>query len=122
MTSTFLKISGVVLMALMLTSCMTTQSRFSALDQSYTPKPEGYEVEVFPEGIPQRPFIKISRLDVHLEKSHFIKSSFEDALPELKKQARLSGADAIIEIRESTSRTGETTIYHVIATGIRFTN
>jgi uncharacterized protein YbjQ (UPF0145 family) len=57
-----------------------------------------------------------------LEKTHFIGSSLDDALPELKKQARLSGADAIIEIRESSSKTGETKIYHVTATGIRYTD
>lgn len=102
-------------------SCATTQSRYAVLEDSYPPKPEGYDVQVFHEA-PQRPFIRISRLDVHLEKTHFIGSSLDDALPELKKQARLSGADAIIEMRESSSRVGETKIYHVTATGIRYTD
>jgi len=89
---------------------------------SYPPKPEGYEVQVFRGGAPQRPFVRISRLDVHLEKTHFISSSLDDALPELKNQARLSGADAIIDIRESFSSVGETEIYHVTATGVRYTD
>jgi hypothetical protein len=63
---------------------------------------------------------ELSRLDVHLEKTHFIESSLSDALPELKRQARLSGADAVIEIRERTSKVAETRVYHVSATGIRF--
>jgi hypothetical protein len=92
------------------------------LGQTYPPKPESYEVQVFSGTAPARPFVRISRLDVHLEKTHFIGSSLEDALPELKKQARLSGADAIIEIRESSSMVVETKIYHVTATGIRFTD
>jgi len=77
---------------------------------------------VFRDAPPQRPFTRISRLDVHFEKTAFIGSSLDGALPELKKQARLSGADAIIEIRERTSMVGETKVYHVTATGIRYTD
>jgi hypothetical protein len=101
---------------------MTTQSRYSMHDKSYSPKPKNYDVQIFHPQMPQRPFIRISRLDVHLEKSYFIGSSLDDALPELKKQARLSGADAIIEIRQRSSMIIETRVYHVTATGIRFTN
>ena len=122
MTAFLRKTFWLWLAVLVVVSCMTTQSRYSMLGPSYPPKPEGYDVQVFHDGVPQRPFVKISRLDVHLEKTHFIGSSFDDALPELKKQARLSGADAIIEIRESSSMVGETKIYHVTATGIRYTN
>jgi Putative heavy-metal-binding len=103
-------------------SCATTQSRYSWLGESYPPKPEGYQFEVFQTELPSKAFVRISRVDVHLEKTHFISSSLEDALPELKRQARLSGADAIIEIRESTSAVGETKIYHVTAIGIRYTD
>ena len=109
------------LAALVAVSCATSQSRFSMLGQPFPAKPEGSEVTVFRAGAPTRPFTKISRLDVHLEKAGFIGSSLEDALPELKKQARLSGADAIIEIREQTSMVGETKIYHVTASGIHYT-
>jgi len=90
------------------------------LGQSFPPKPEGYEVQIFRGTPPDRPFVRISRLDVHLEKAYFMSSSFQDALPELKKQARLSGADAVIDIRESHSMVGETMVYHVTATGIRY--
>ncbi|MFA4846344.1 MAG: hypothetical protein WC654_07370 [Patescibacteria group bacterium] len=110
------------LVALFIVSCATTQSRYSILGNSYHPKPEEYDVQVFRDSAPQRPFVRISRLDVHLEKTHFIGSSLDDALPELKKQARLSGADAIIDIRESFSMVGETRIYHVTVTGVRYTD
>lgn len=56
------------------------------------------------------PFLRISRLDVHKEKTHFIGSSLEQALPELKTQACLSVADAVIEIKEHSSTLGETKI------------
>jgi len=55
-----------------------------------------------------------------MEKTHFIGSGLEDALPELKGPARLSGAEAIIEIQEQRSQVGETKIYHVTAVGIRY--
>jgi len=96
------------------------QSRFSPLGKSYPPRPQTAAVEVFQTGAPAKPFERVSRLDVHLEKTHLVPSSFSDALPELEKQARLSGADAIIDIRESKSSIGETRIYHVTATGIRY--
>jgi hypothetical protein len=92
------------------------------LGQSYSPKKENYEVQVFLNNTPKRPFLKISRLDVHLEKTFFVGSSLSEALPELKKQARLSGADAIIEIRETRLTVVEALVYHVTATGIRYSD
>lgn len=113
---------GIYFIASLVASCATMQSRYVILEQSYPPLPEGYEVEVFRTGSPKRPFVRVSRLYVHLERTHFIGSSFEDSLPELKKQARLSGAHAIIEIQErSWWIGGETRVYHVTATGIRYT-
>jgi len=90
------------------------------LGQTYPPRSIDCDVEVFKTSVPSKGFIKIARIDAHLEKSHFIKSDFEDALPELKKQACLSGADAIIEIQERSSSVLETKIYHVTATGIKY--
>src|SRR5439155_6011159 len=102
---------GTCAAALLLASCATTQSRYVLLGQAYPPIPESTEVSVFKEGQPERPFVKVSRLDVHLERTHFIGSGFADALPELKRQARISGAEAIIEIEERTSTVGETRSY-----------
>ena len=111
---------GICAAALLAASCATTQSRYVLLGQVYPLIPEKQDVVVFREGRPERPFVKVSRLDVHLEKTHFIGSGLEDALPELKRQARLSGAGAIIDIQERSSMVGETRIYHVTATGIRY--
>ena len=103
-------------------SCVTSQqSHFSRLNNSYPPKPAAFEVEVFQANTPTRPFENVSRLDVHLEKTFFISSSLAGALPALKEQARLSGAEAIIEIHKSRSMVGETQVYHVTAIGIRYT-
>jgi hypothetical protein len=113
---------GPCFVAILAVSCATSQSRYSMLGQTFPPKPEGCEVQIFRDAAPDRPFARVSRLDVHLEKTYFVGSSLEGALPELKKQARLSGADAVIEIREIKSMVGETKIYHVTATGIRYTD
>ncbi len=90
------------------------------LGEAFPSKPESYDVHIFRQGLPTQPFVRISRLDVHLERTGFDQATLEDALPELKRQARLSGADAIVAIDEKTSAVGETRIYHVTATGIHY--
>lgn len=110
------------MLSLFAVSCSTVQSRYSLLGDSYPPRPVNHEVHVYYDVHPQRPFVRISRIDVHLEKTHFRGSSLEDAMPELKKQARLSGADAVIDIQEKHSKVLETSVYHVTATGIRYTD
>lgn len=99
-------------------SCANTQSQHSMLSGAYPARSEDCHIDVFRDSGPEKPFIKISRLDVHMEKTHFRRSNFESALPELKKQACLSGAQAIIDIDEKSSGHIETKSYHVTATGI----
>jgi hypothetical protein len=101
-------------------SCGTTRSRYIMLDQNYPSREDGCSVDVFRTGEPRKEFLKISRLDVHREKTFFISSSFDDAWPELRRQACRSGADAIIDIDEHASSIVETRIYHVTATGIKY--
>ena len=102
-------------------ACASTQSRFSPLSGvQYPPKAADATVVLFEAGVPERPFVRVARLDVHLEKTGFVMSDLGDAEPELMKQARLAGGDAIIEIREQRSSVGETRIYHVTATAVRF--
>jgi hypothetical protein len=90
------------------------------LADRYPPRAADAPVEVFRSGVPAAPFKRIARLDVHLERSRFMTSTFEEALPELKKQARQAGADAIIEIEERESQILETMVLHVTATGARY--
>ena len=105
-----------------LTSCATTQGRWVFLDQAHPARPKHAPVDVLREGHPERPFVRVSRLDVHLESTHFIVPEFESALPELEKQARESGADAVIDLSERRWEVGETRVYHITATGIRYTD
>jgi len=111
---------NILLIVLFLVGGCATQSQYSHFGEKYPPITESVSIDIFLNSSPTREFIKISRLDVHIENTHFVIPSFEDALPELKRQARLSGAHAITSIRESSSSMGETRIYHVTATGVRY--
>src|SRR2546427_631749 len=98
-----------------------TPSPFIALGPAAPPRPEDCSVAVLKESVPQKAFERVSRLDVHIERTGFAQGDLESAIPELKKQACLSGADAIIEIQErSTGFRFENRAYHVTATGIKF--
>ena len=115
-------IPAVVFLGTLLASCETTQSRYVSLGQAYPPRPQDCDVSVLRDSVPQKPFQRVSRLDVHIARTHFVHASFDSALPELKKQACLSGADAIIEIQERSTGFLEDRAYHVTATGIKFTD
>ena len=113
--------SLVLLTALSLTSC-SSQSRYTMLVPTHLSKPSDCDVEVFRTGYPSKEFVRISRIDVHIERTYFVRSNFDDVLPKLKKEACESGADAIIEIQERSANINldETNIYHVTATGIKY--
>ena len=112
--------SLLVWLVFLVTGCATHQVRFVAIGAPQTPHPADCSVDIYRGAPPTRDFIKISRIDVHLEKTHWIGSGLDDAMPELKRQACLSGADGILDIEESSRLFNETRIYHVTATGIRY--
>jgi hypothetical protein len=110
----------VLLMGLAMSACSVHQGRHTSLGPTFHPLPPDQPVEVFRNGLPTRPFVRVSRLDVHVEKTDFREASFDEVVPELKNQARLSGANAIIEIQELRDWAMGTRTYHVTATGIRY--
>jgi hypothetical protein len=103
-----------------LAGCVSTIGRYDFLDQSYPERPIDAPIEAFVTGEPSRPYIRVARLDAHLEKTGFVTSSLAEALPELKRQARRAGCDAIVEISERRSEILETRVYHVTAIGVRY--
>ena len=117
------KIAGVWLVgaSLIMGGCVSVQPTAFPIGRHRLPaKPADALVEVFREGLPSRPFEPVARLNVHIEKTFFIPSAFQDALPQLEKLARQYGADALIEIAEKKSRLSETFIYNVTATAISY--
>lgn len=111
------------IIALLLVSCATTQSDFVAIGQSYASKPVDHVIQVFEaDEKPSRTFEVVAEVFTTKEATHFITYSLDDALVELKAQAREAGADAIIEIEEERSRYLETSKYLASGKAIRFTD
>ena len=94
--------------------------RFTRVSEPCAAKPNDYRVEVL-DTLPSRPYTEIARLDVHMEEAFFAQPALKDMMPELLRQARLAGADAIINVKERKSVINETRSLHVTATGIKFT-
>lgn len=107
--------------AIAMTGC-SIQSRHTMLVSHYVSKPSDCHIEFYTEGHPPREYERISRLDAHIERTYYVKSHLEDALPMLRKEACASGADAVIDIEErgSSINLRETNIYHVTATAVRY--
>ena len=100
----------------------STSARYSMLVPTHTPKPSDCSIEVFKTGVPSKKFVRISRLDVHRERTYYGRTELDDVLDELKEQACASGADAVIDLDERSKNINlhETNVYHVTATGIQY--
>jgi hypothetical protein len=109
-----------VFLALGLCGCATTTGNYRPVGGHYPPRAANCDIQIIKDPSSARAHVAISRLNVHLEKTFFVPSDFSSARSELKRQACLSGADAVIDIEEKTSSYLETRIYNVSATGIRF--
>lgn len=103
-------------------ACASTQSSYTPLSAGYEARPANHPIEIFRNDAPDRAYIIVAELDVHKEATHFITYGFDDAVPELKLQARAAGADAIIDVVELRSRYLETSIYHISAKAIRYSD
>lgn len=106
---------------LVLAGCATQVGQYSFLGKPYPAKPASYKVEVYTNGLPTRSFERVALLDAHCESQFWATPSLEaDAIPELKRQARIAGCDAIIEVqlRKPSNWTLETRTIHVTASGV----
>ncbi len=81
---------------------------------------DAQDIEVFASGRPARPFTTVSRLDLYVEKRTPGDPSSDDVMPELKRQARLSGAEAVVDVHWSLQSRPSGGVYHVTATGIAY--
>ena len=111
----------ITLFMITLTGC-SYQNRYTMLDEQHNPKPSNCHIEIFTNGQPSRHFERISRLDVDIERTYYIKSQLDHALPELRKEGCASGADAVIDVQERSSsfNLAETNAYRVTGTGVRY--
>lgn len=76
---------------------------------------------VFKDSLPTRKYEVVAKLNVHMEKSFFLHTAYEEVLPQLQELARQRGADGIIQIKEERSQIAETFVYNVTAAAILFT-
>ncbi|MBD8874356.1 hypothetical protein [Rhodanobacter sp. DHB23] len=109
-----------VVIASSLSGCATTIGNHRPLNGHYPPRPADCQIDIFKAQPPARPYVAVSQLNVHLEKTFFVPSDFSSARGELRRQACLSGADGVIDIDEEHSSYLETRIYNLSATGIRY--
>lgn len=108
---------------LVLAGCATVQpTAFPIGHQIFPPKASSAPVALFKDSLPDRKYEPVARLNVHVEKTFFIPSAFEEVRTQLEDLARQKGADAIIEIVEKKSRLNETFIYNVAGVAIVYTD
>ncbi len=122
MRSSKLIIRGAISLTVFLGGCMTVQpTAFPVGNKHLAAKPAGTPIQLFKDTKPTRPFEVVAKLNVHIEKTFFMPSAFDEALPKLEELARQQGADALIDVGEKKSRLNETFIYNVTATAVVFT-
>ena len=94
----------------------TEQGAAPPTEQGGAP-PAAREVDVLVAGAPTRPVRAVGKLDFYVEKKSAGGGTLDDVLPELRRQARLSGAEAVSDVKW-TLQAGEGGggSYHVTAT------
>ena len=65
-----------------------------------------------------RPFTSVSKLDLYVEKQSQGEPRLEDFVADLRRQARLSGARAVVDVEWTLNGGSPSSVYHVTATGI----
>ena len=99
---------------------MSVQTNAFPVGARHPAKPTDAPVLWFRESMPSRAYEVVARLNVHIEKTFFIPTAFDEAKPELEAIARRHGADAIMNVEEKKSRLNETIIFNVSATAVVF--
>ncbi|MBZ5553353.1 MAG: hypothetical protein LAO21_11580 [Acidobacteriia bacterium] len=87
-------------------------------------KPPDCQIEVLQEVKPERPFEIVAQIDVYVRRNKVTRGRqgvFEEALPELKKQACRVGADGAMVIRQTVSHSGEFKLLYVKSEAFRYT-
>jgi hypothetical protein len=115
-------VRAVMMIALLvlIAGCATTRARFVPLGDAQPPRGAGCDPEIFRDRVPGREFSRVSRIDVHMERTLFRQPSFQDAIPELRRQACLSGAEAVVDIEEREGALVENRSYHVTGFGVKY--
>lgn len=88
-------------------------------------RPPNCEVEIFSDSKPEKRYEVVARIDVYVRRNKVTQGRqavYEEAVPELRKQACKVGADAVIVLRQTVSSSGEFKLLYVKAEAIHFTD
>lgn len=110
----------VIFLASILCGCVATTGNYRPLNGGAAARAADCQIFVYKDSPPKQTYVAISRLNVHLEKTFFVSSDYVSAAAELKRQACLSGAEAVVDLQEQSSSYLETRIYNLSGTGVRF--
>lgn len=121
MKKVIFKVMIIAAFAVFTTACASTTSSYIPKGKAYAAKPIDHPITIYSETDEvKKLYIEIAEVFTSSE-AHLQNQKLEDALEELKIQAREAGGDAIINIKEKRSRHLEAGLYIVEATAIRFT-
>lgn len=97
----------------------------TSIDGSYTPvdggapaRAEDCHVEVY-RLPPSQPYTVVSRITVHVDRTHFLGRSIDEPMPELLRQACRSGAEAVTNLSEELDSHSGSDAYTLTAEGIQ---
>jgi hypothetical protein len=107
---------------LVMAGCASVQSNAFVHGERRAPRPEDAPVLVLRTGALARPYTPVATLNVHIEKTFFLPTAFDEARVKLEALARQHGADAPIDFKEERSRLNETFIYNVSAVAVVYTD
>ncbi|MGB7621519.1 MAG: hypothetical protein WBN92_04135 [Terriglobia bacterium] len=87
-------------------------------------RPLDCEIEVLEDSKPLDPFETVAQIDVYVRRNKVTRGRqgvFEEALPELKKQACRVGADGVMVLRQTVSHNGEFKLLYVKSEAFHYT-
>ena len=80
---------------LSLAGCANSAGQYTLLGPRRPAKPADFPIEIYTNGLPTRAFERMAILDAHCESQYWATPSLgAAAIPELKRQARVSGCEA----------------------------
>ena len=87
-------------------------------------RPPDCQIEVLEESKPLNPYETVAQIDVYVRRNKVTRGRqgvFEEALPELKRQACRVGADGVMVLRQTVSHNGEFKLLYVKSEAFHYT-
>lgn len=118
MTSLIRCIGSAVVLSGLLGGCTSIDGSYTPADGGAPARAEDCHVEVY-RLPPSQPYTVVSRITVHVDRTHFLGRSIDEPMPELLRQACRSGADAVTNLSEELDSHSGSDAYTLTAEGIQ---